>query len=128
MGATVRTDETRALVLEAYSHGASDTVAAEFARIDRTTLWKWRKDDQQFQQDIKKAKADCAVECLKSIHGEKAWQARAWWLERQYPEDFSLVQRIEQVLKQHGLIAPGIAGQLDGGSEAGSREPASSND
>lgn len=46
----------------------------------------------QFFQQIQKARAEAIAKNLKTVQtaGERSWQAAAWWLERMYPELFSL--------------------------------------
>lgn len=121
--ATVRTEENRTLIVSAIKRGASFTIAADAAGIGRTSFYKWRTEDEQFELAIKKARNECALERLDKITGSDQWQASAWWLERQFPEDFSLVQKIEQVLAKHGLISPGIAAQLEDGPPTVPTEP-----
>jgi len=102
---SIRTPENKALILEAIGKGTSLTIAADCAGISRTSFYQWRQEDEQFEQSLKKARAECASRRLEKITNSDQWQAQAWWLERQYPEDFTLVQRIEQVLKAHGVIS-----------------------
>lgn len=113
--ATIRTEQNKRNVLAAIARGASLGMAAECAGVSARAFYSWRQEDAEFSDDIKKARTACALERLDRICNADQWQAHAWWLERQFPEDFSLVQKIEQVLKAHGLIAPGIASQLDAG-------------
>lgn len=122
--AEVRTEQNQRNILAAIARGASLTMAADAAGIGRTAFYHWRREDEQFEQGIKKARNACALERLDKITQADQWQAHAWWLERQFPEDFTLVQKIEQVLAKHGLIAPGIAAELEGGDE----EPSASSE
>lgn len=48
---SIRTAEHRAAVMAALGSGASYTIAAERAGIARSALFKWRKDDPNFDQD-----------------------------------------------------------------------------
>ncbi len=123
MGATIRTDENREAILDAVRRGASLNLAAGCAGVSWGAFYNWRKADDSFDASIKKARCECALKKLDKIDKSDQWTAHAWWLERQFPEDFTLVQKIEQVLKQYGLIAPGIAGQLECGPDALPAEP-----
>jgi transposase len=124
MGVTsIRTEQNKRNILTAITRGASQGLAVEAAGISPRAFYSWKADDAEFAEDIKKARASCALERLDKITSAEQWQAHAWWLERQFPEDFSLVQKIEQVLAKHGLIASGIAAQLEDGSEELPAEP-----
>lgn len=105
--ATVKTPENRATILAAVSKGASLAIAAGCAGMDASTLYEWKRECPEFRASIARARAERAQRCLDTITESTDWRACAWFLERQYPEDFALVHRIEQVLKQHGLIAAG---------------------
>lgn len=117
MGSSVRTPETMAVILEAIRRGGSFGMAAECAGISARAFYSWKAEDAEFASTIKKVRTECALIKLDKIASSEQWQAHAWWLERQFPEDFSLVQKIEQVLAKHGLIAKGIAAQLEDGGE-----------
>lgn len=125
---SVRTPENKTVILDAIERGAGLGMAAECAGISWGSFFNWRKDDDDFDVAIKKARVQCALLKLDKIDKSEQWQAHAWWLERQFPEDFTLVQKIEQVLKQYGLIAPGIAAQLEGGDPALPEQPATNGD
>ena len=110
---TVKTPENQEIILEAIRRGASLTIAADCAGIDPSTLYVWKRESPEFRASLSRARSVHAQKCLDRICGSEDWRAAAWYLERQYPEDFALVHRIEQVLKQYGLIKPGILHQLE---------------
>lgn len=114
---TIRTEQNKRNILAAIARGASFAIAFGAAGISSAAFYEWKRDDGEFRDDIKKARNACALERLDKITLSDQWQAHAWWLERQFPEDFTLVQKIEQVLAKHGLISAGIAAQLEDGGE-----------
>lgn len=86
-----RTPEVRSRVLQALRVGVSYEEAATYAGIHRDTLNEWKKADSDFSDDCKKARASMEVESLAIIAqaGRKSWQARAWMLERMFPDRYS---------------------------------------
>lgn len=97
-------------LVEAFRTGAPISTACSHAGIAYDTLnrWKraveigaedeyWRPEFIQLFEDIEKAKEDLHLEALAAIRlaGKKSWPAYAWLLERQYPELYSLKNRVE---------------------------------
>jgi uncharacterized membrane protein len=100
------------------------TITAKANQIDRSTLYDWinqgladiqagknKTEFAQFSDAIKKSQCQSVKELLKDIKkGEKAWQSRAWLLERRFPMEFSLaaeelaelklqIEEIKQLIK-----------------------------
>ena len=73
------------------------TRAAREAGIDSDTLTAWERKYPDFSASIKKAEEDRKDSILTriSLHGATDWKALAWLLERKYPAEFSLHNRIE---------------------------------
>lgn len=65
------------------------------------TFLDWLKKHSEFAEAIKKAEAECRESgrnvAIQSIFKAmpNQWQAGAWWLERNYPEEFVIKQKIE---------------------------------
>ncbi len=77
-----------------------------FAGISEATFYEWLKKPE-FSESIKKAELKNKQRNIVIIQNaaKKTWQASAWWLERKYPEEFALKQRLEHTGKNGGPIA-----------------------
>ena len=107
------TKPRREKILEAIEYGATYDLAADLAGIDRNTLYHWLRKAKApgatatyktFLNDLKEARAKCALHDLKTIHQETLqgnWKCAAWRLERrfQYRKD-STVQTVEEAIQQ----------------------------
>jgi hypothetical protein len=113
---TKRTPEAEALIVEAVSDGLPYRLAAEAGGISYETLNEWRKGFSEFSDSLKKAESKAAQAAVKHITANDAWQARAWFLERRFPEEFGLPQAIERALIKLGFTPPG---SIDSSSERG---------
>ena len=103
----------REKILEAIEYGATYDLAADLAGIDRNTLYHWLRKAKApgapatyktFLNDLKEARAKCALHDLKAIHQETLqgnWKCAAWRLERryQYRKD-SPTETIEEAIQQ----------------------------
>lgn len=84
-------DEILAKLVELISTGVSYQNAAIAVGIGKTTLARWKKEDQEFRAALKRAEAQAharAVKCI-SDQWDKSWQSAAWWLERRYPHKYA---------------------------------------
>lgn len=84
-------DEITAKIIELISTGVTYRQAALAAGIGKSTLARWKSEDQEFRAALKKAEAQAharAVKCI-SDSWQKNWQAAAWWLERRYPQRYA---------------------------------------
>lgn len=83
--------------------------AAQAARIDRDTLFSWKRKGRadieegrtnsiyaQFVNAIARADAECEAASVARIRGaaERDWRAAAWYLERRHPERWTLNQTV----------------------------------
>lgn len=85
-------------IVHAVKHGATYELAALYAGVERTTVWRWIERGEaeeegpyhDFAIKIHEAEGTAAVECLAVIKGASSaqWQAAAWLLERRYPMTF----------------------------------------
>ena len=88
------TEPVRQKVIEAIGIGLNYVLAAQYAGIRKTTLYRWlslgREGDpvfSQFWEDCKKAEARCAAGAMGVIiqaAKDGKWQASAWMLERRF--------------------------------------------
>ena len=95
---TKLTPEVTAAIVAAVREGAPMYLAAEAAGVSRRAIIQWeRKGEAEpdgiygvFVRDIKKARAEAVAQHIATVlkASEKSWQAAAWWLERQHPEEF----------------------------------------
>lgn len=110
------TKPRRDKILEAIEYGATYDLAADLAGIDRNTLYYWLRKAKDptasqtyktFLNDIKSARAKCALHDLKTIHQETLqgnWKCAAWRLERrfEYRKD-SPVETLEEAIQQEEI-------------------------
>jgi transposase len=97
------TPEVQAQICEAVAAGNTRHDAAAYAGVGRSTFLAWLARGKQkkggaryrdFRDAVKKAEADAVVRNVAIIQqaADKTWQAAAWWLERKYPQDWSVVR------------------------------------
>lgn len=97
--------ETTARFTRAIKLGCTVDAAADYAGVHRTTVWAWMRGGREgkspahvaFAEAVDKAMADFRVAALARIHlaSNDWWQAAAWLLERRFPEEFALRNRLE---------------------------------
>jgi len=65
--------------------------------ISYETFRTWQTEKSVFSVAIKKAEAECKVARIQTIlkASDKSWQAAAWWLERQYGDEYGRVPKKE---------------------------------
>lgn len=97
---TKKTPEMVALLAAAIAEGMSFKSAAHLCGINSDTFWDWMKNDEEFSDKIKSARAVAVSESVQAIRSRlPQWQAMAWWLERIEYEDWGSKQRIEHTGK-----------------------------
>jgi hypothetical protein len=80
------TPEITALICDYIDRGAYVEVAAQACGIGRATLYRWLKENEDFQDAVKTARAKAMVASIAMVRsGESGWQGSAWYLERVYP-------------------------------------------
>lgn len=95
------TVEVRQKILDSITAGATYDLAAQFAGVSYDTFNTWMKkakrenskDPEQaayvaFANAVEQANAQMAVSALTAIQLSGEWQARAWILERRFPEQY----------------------------------------
>jgi hypothetical protein len=90
--------ETVNKIIEALADGQGRVGACKMAGITHDTLMNWIEKYSDFSDSIKKAESsgDDKIKDLqkRKIIEDKSWTSGAWWLERNYPDQYR--QRIEQ--------------------------------
>jgi len=99
----------RQTIIDAIRNGCYIHVAARAAGIDRATFFRWMADGEQqksgvyrdFYDEVKTVEAACEAESIRVIQtaGLTTWTARAWFLERKYPERWARRERIETTVE-----------------------------
>ena len=112
--------------------GAPILDVCDYAGIAPETFYDWLHKGERgegelyesFSESIKKARATRRIKALARIekHGEKWWQADAWFLERSDPANWG---RRDRVVNEHSgpgggpiIVAPGKIAALDFNGEA----------
>ena len=91
----------RAKLLEAIEAGSTLKDAAAYAGIGKSTLDRYRQQDEALAAAVEQAEGTAAVTYLRAIHralDRGDWKAAAWWLERRRPEEWGrpVVEREEK--------------------------------
>jgi len=79
-------------IITALEDGQGRVRAVASAGITYQTLLNWMRDDLEFLEAVKKAE-DTGNDkikdiCKRRIIEDKSWQSGAWWLERNYPDQY----------------------------------------
>jgi len=84
-------------IIEALNNGEGRVRACKIVDIHYSTFIEWM-DKPEFSEQVKKAEStgDDKIKDLqkRKIIEDKSWTSGAWWLERNYPDQYR--QRIEQ--------------------------------
>jgi len=77
--------------------GVPNKHAALAVGIGEETFYGWMREKAEFSESIKKAQSLAVARNVVTVQkaAKKNWQAAAWWLERRYPEEFALRQKME---------------------------------
>src|SRR5436190_9865073 len=100
------TDEVEAKILRAIRAGNDMTVAARYAGVHPSTFHAWmRQGDPQgadrrharqrrFRENVEQARAESEVHSVTVIAkaGDRQWRARAFLLERRFPERWAALK------------------------------------
>ena len=81
-------------ITDALSDGQGRVRACRFAGICHETFMNWMNTYSEFSDAIKKAEENgndyLKDLCKRRVIKDKSWQSAAWWLERNYPMEYSL--------------------------------------
>lgn len=86
--------------------------ACQAANISRRTYYRWMEQIPEFKELVNAAEADIEAECATDIKRSDDWRAKAWFLERRFPQRWGVKRELEvNVTKQtgtdvvHGMLA-----------------------
>lgn len=84
-------------ILEAIRTGITFERAADLHRVSRTTVYKWRLDDPEFDKDVLEAVVYSEAILVQRINDKSVddWKAAAWILERRHPAQYSQRREID---------------------------------
>jgi len=84
-------------IIEAIRIGITFERAADLHRVSRTTVYKWRLDDPEFDKDVLEAVVYSEAILVQRINDKTVddWKAAAWMLERRHPEQYSQRREID---------------------------------
>ena len=84
-------------ITQALCDGQGRVRACKLAGIHYDTFMVWMRSKPEFAEAVKKAEATGNDKikdiCQRRIIEDKSWQSAAWWLERNYQDQYSLKQR-----------------------------------
>jgi hypothetical protein len=86
------TEETVNIILESIAKGLKQKDAAILAGISEDTLSRWKSENADFAGKVRQKEIENKKRYIEIIleASKTSWQAAAWWLERNYPDEFSL--------------------------------------
>jgi transposase-like protein len=124
------TPERKEKILQAVQAGNYFSTACEYADVDPGTAHNWvrrgegRDPDHEptepyieFSRELRRARAVAEMHkvAIISVAAGEHWQAAAWWLERMFPERFSLHNRstvsVEMKAEVEHIIPPPRSGE-----------------
>lgn len=89
-----------AIIINSLLEQKNRSAAAKDANISFTTFNDWMKNMPGFREKVEAAENEVkviqkgvAIDTLMRAMSGNTWQAGAWWLERNYPSEFSLTMR-----------------------------------
>jgi len=98
------TPETRALVTKLLQEGCTRKMAAKIAGIGYSTFMKWLQSSgleyMEFRQACEASEAAFQREQIRGILDSKDWKAKAWVLERMFPDEFG---KRDKLAVQHSV-------------------------
>ena len=87
------------IIIQALENGDGRVRACKAANISYQTFLDWMTNKIEFSEQIKKAERygyDKIKDLqIRKIVESKAWQSAAWWLERNYPDQYRNRSEIE---------------------------------
>jgi hypothetical protein len=72
--------------------GISITAACDALGIAESRYFEWREKDEQFREQATRARANGKIALVRQVMADKDWRAKAWYLERCWPNEFGKVQ------------------------------------
>jgi len=95
-------------LLTALSEGQGRVRACKLAGISYETFSEWIENKVEFVDAVKKAESvgndKIADICKRRIIEDESWQSAAWWLERNFPEQYALRSKMEHTIQTPKII------------------------
>lgn len=82
-------------ICDLISKGVPLKQAAKAVNISEQTLHNWRKKKEDFAEMVEQALGVSEVRLISEISTHEDWRAKAWILERRFPERWSKREKIE---------------------------------
>ena len=111
------TYELSRVITDAVEKGHSLESASKLAGISRPTIYAWKKKHKRFTKRLDQALSKQEIDLVSQIFNTDDWRAKAWILERRFPDRWSKNKKIEvnrsdvdsklreiQELAFHGII------------------------
>ena len=92
------------LIIKSLQNGDGRVNACKKANIHYSTFLDWIENKPEFSEAIKKAEMTGNDKikdiCKRKIIEDKSWQSGAWWLERNFPDEYKERKNVDGELKQ----------------------------
>ena len=99
---TILTPELQEKILSWISKGNYIETSVAACGIAKQTFHQWLKKGalgqepyKGFSDAVQKARSECEADAVGTIRDQKAWQAKAWWLERSFSDRFGYKSKVE---------------------------------
>lgn len=88
------------IIINSLHDGDGRVRACKKANISYETFTEWMQNKLEFSEAVKKAETTGNDKikdiCKRRIIENETWQSAAWWLERNFPEEFRQRQDVNQ--------------------------------
>ena len=99
---TKLTTEIQNRICQVLANGNYIQTACAIAKIHQSQYFRWMEKGEHetkgiyrdFYESVKEAEQVAELQCLQSIRNDDSWQAKAWILERRFPERWGRKDRI----------------------------------
>lgn len=95
-------------LLTALAEGQGRVRACKMAGIAYETFTEWLDNKPEFVDAVKKAEAvgndKIADICKRRIIEDGSWQSAAWWLERNFPDQYALRSKMEHTIQVPKIV------------------------
>lgn len=106
---TKYTPERVQRLLSAIRAGNTRRAACAYAGISDETLARWQRAHVDFVDALTRAEAESEVQLVDQVRQADDWHAKAWILERRWPDAWGKRDKVEITIRQH---AEKLAAQL----------------
>lgn len=88
-------------LLQAIRAGNTRRAACAYAGIDENTLARWIARYGDFGESLTRAEAESEVQLVAQVRQADDWHAKAWLLERRWPDVWGKREKVEITIRQH---------------------------